>query len=151
MNDAQKMELDRIARSDGLLRPERVVEVARDPENPLHTQFEWDDSEAAQLYRVQQARGLIRVYVTHLPRVDRKVRAYVSTPSDRATTGGYRPVQEVMDSPAWTAEMFNEVEAKIRGLRRSYAYLAFLSPLFDRLEAAVSQFRVEMDERRAAG
>ncbi len=151
MNAAQRMELDRIARAEGLIRPERVVEVAQDENNPLHDHFTWDDTEAAELYRIQQARGLIRVYVVHEPRVSRQVRAYVSVPSDRATTGGYRPSATVAESPQWSGEMFDEIEAKVRGLRRSYAYLSFLDPLFDRLEATVAQFRVELDQRRAVG
>ncbi len=151
MNAAMKMELDRIAKTEGLLHPERVLEVAKDEDNPLHAYFLWDDTEAAELYRIHQARGLIRIYVVHAPRVSRQVRAYVSVPSDRATTGGYRPSATVADSPQWSAEMFNEIEAKVRGLRRSYAYLSFLDPLFDRLELTVSQFRTELDQHRAVG
>jgi hypothetical protein len=44
----------------GLLQPFDVVEAARDPGSPLHDSFEWNDSVAAERYRLEQARRLIR-------------------------------------------------------------------------------------------
>jgi hypothetical protein len=40
--------------------PDDVVADAQAKSSPLHNFFEWDDSEAAQRYRVQQARYLLR-------------------------------------------------------------------------------------------
>ncbi len=37
-----------------------VVDMAADPASPLHAHFEWDDAEAAQRHRQDQARALIR-------------------------------------------------------------------------------------------
>ena len=45
---------------DGYVDPWKVVEAARDANHPLHPFFEWDDSEAAEAFRVIQATGLIR-------------------------------------------------------------------------------------------
>ena len=39
--------------------PEAVVATAKSPKSPLHKFFEWDDSLAAQKYRLHQARNLI--------------------------------------------------------------------------------------------
>jgi hypothetical protein len=36
------------------------VEEAADPTHPLHERFVWDDAEAGQRYRIEQARGLIQ-------------------------------------------------------------------------------------------
>jgi hypothetical protein len=61
-------ELETIRRNaGGVLRPEDVVSFAADPDTELHSRFEWDDTEAAQQYRLWQARQLIRVTVTVLP------------------------------------------------------------------------------------
>lgn len=59
--DAIGSELERIrlANSDEL-RPEDVVGQARKKSSPLHDQFTWDDSQAADEYRKWQARLLIR-------------------------------------------------------------------------------------------
>jgi len=44
----------------GRLTPEEVVDEARDPDSPLHRYFEWDDSAAAEAWRLNQARSMIR-------------------------------------------------------------------------------------------
>jgi hypothetical protein len=52
--------LDSIAQRDGGIKPNVIVEEARGPEALLHSCFVWDDIEAAQKYRVDQARSIIR-------------------------------------------------------------------------------------------
>ena len=44
----------------GKLTASQVLEVARSPDSPLHPCFEWDDSIAAEQWRLEQARELIR-------------------------------------------------------------------------------------------
>lgn len=54
-------ELERIRQvNDGHLKTEDVVSEAADAASPLHEAFTWDDAEAAQQHRMQQARYLIR-------------------------------------------------------------------------------------------
>lgn len=53
--------LEDIASSNGgVLTPELVLNMARDKNHPLHASFEWDDSEAAHKWRLEQAARLIR-------------------------------------------------------------------------------------------
>lgn len=61
-------EIERLAGLyDGKLTPETVVEAAKDVKNPLHDEFEWDDTVAGHLFRVEHARKLMRsvTYVRH--------------------------------------------------------------------------------------
>ena len=52
-------ELKKIASAnDGKLYPRAVVDAARPAGSPLHGSFEWDDSVAAESYRIEQARKL---------------------------------------------------------------------------------------------
>lgn len=44
------------------LTPARVVEAARNPKSAMHSHFDWDDASAAQKYREDQARTLIRSF-----------------------------------------------------------------------------------------
>ena len=61
--------LKEIAKRDGgLLRPAAVVDAARDEKSPLHGAFEWDDTEAAQKYRLLQAQSLIRSFKVEIER-----------------------------------------------------------------------------------
>lgn len=49
--------------SEGGLTTEAVVAEAEPPESPLHPAFEWNDAQAGHLYRLDQARHLIRALV----------------------------------------------------------------------------------------
>lgn len=51
-------EILEVERMKGLT-PENLVEQAKDEDNPLHDFFEWEDSIAADKYRLQQARMII--------------------------------------------------------------------------------------------
>lgn len=48
---------------EGSYTPEEVVELARPKNSPIHKYFEWDDTRAAYLYRLQQARKMINCVV----------------------------------------------------------------------------------------
>ena len=48
------------AANGGLLHPAQLAEASRDPQALLHEAFTWDDTKAAQLRRIDEARGLIR-------------------------------------------------------------------------------------------
>lgn len=110
--DEVKSILETLARNNGgLLLPAQVVDAAKDPTSPLHCHFEWDDSEAARGFREQQARALIRSFkVTIQASQPVEVRAYVSLPSDRVLTGGYRTISEVMGSDFLRAQLANDIE-----------------------------------------
>lgn len=153
MTEKQAKELAALAaRADGgLLTAEAVLDFASDKRTALHAEFLWDDTEAARLYRLDQARLVIRAYVTYEPRTARTVRGLVSVPSDRANTGGYRPVERVLESPLWTAELVAEVGAKVAALKAAYSYLSVLDGLWPRLEAEVRDYLAEMQAGRRAG
>lgn len=44
----------------GVIKPQVIVKEARPKKAPLHPVFEWDDSVAAEEYRLVQARNLVR-------------------------------------------------------------------------------------------
>ena len=53
-------ELQRILQRDGRLYPDTVVREAESMDSPLHLLLEWDETEAAHQYRLNQARRMIR-------------------------------------------------------------------------------------------
>lgn len=70
----------------GELTPKDVVDDARHDNSPLHTFFEWNDGEAAEQYRLQQARGLIKAVVAvytsgDRPAVRAKMFVHINEPS----------------------------------------------------------------------
>jgi len=92
-------------RFKGELTPEDVLEDAKHDNSPLHSFFEWSDTEAARQYRLQQARGLIRAVVAVYVREDQpavRQKAYVHIPEPSAPH--YREASHAM-SQAKTREM----------------------------------------------
>ena len=61
--------------------PQQVVDLARNEGTALHSCFEWDDTVAAERFRLTQAQTLIRMIVIHDEKKDEKtdIRLYVST------------------------------------------------------------------------
>jgi hypothetical protein len=107
--------LTKMARQNGgVLKVEDVLNEARDEGSILHKHFEWDDSEAAQKYRLQQARALIqRCKITLIDSAPVEIRAFVSLPVDREAGGGYRLTSEVMSDARMKEEMLRDIQLTI--------------------------------------
>lgn len=105
---------------NGLLRPDVVVEAARDEDSPLHNSFTWDDTEAAHAHRLWQARQLISAQVTVIPKTNKRIDAFVSLGSDRRGGGGYRLVAEVMGDDQRRAELLKQAAREARSWARRY-------------------------------
>ena len=80
--------------ADGTLLPEVVVEAARNPNSLLHGYFTWDDGEAAEQFRLQEARALIRRVKVQVIRSDNAV-VYVPSFTRPVTGAGYQSTQSV--------------------------------------------------------
>lgn len=129
--DLVAQELRRLAdKAGGLLLPEKVVEAARPTNSPLHSRFEWDDSEAAQAYRIWQARQLIRVCIEILPNMNAPTEVFVSLSSDRREKGGYRLVQKVCSHKEMREQMLVDAIAELQLFQAKYALLNELVEVF---------------------
>lgn len=130
MNQKQLDELLRIQRLHrGLLMPKEVVSEAREENNPLHGYFDWDDSVAAEKWRIEQARGLIQVAVEYVNDNKEPVRVFVSLQRDRMK-GGYRRLETVMSDDVLKAELLRESLVELNTLRNRYRQLVELSKVF---------------------
>ena len=137
----------------GLISPRKVVDFARDPGSALHKRFEWDDSKAAEDYRLWQARKVIRLELvvykqdasgemvfTSISQEDvidgEKVRAYVSLSNDRAgdDSGGYRSLVDVLSDDEYRAQMLESAKTDMIIFKRKYQVLSQLSKVFAEMD-----------------
>jgi hypothetical protein len=121
----------------GVLRPEDVVEFARDERTALHGDFQWDDTEAAQQFRLWQARQVIRLVITIVdsPAGKQLIPMYVSLVSDRQQPGGgYRPLVDVMNAEDLRDELLRQALAELKTVRKKYQQLQELRPIFRAIE-----------------
>lgn len=134
-------------RHGGALRPDDVVDDARDPKSPLHDQFEWDDSVAAHKYRISQARTLIKTVTIEVKVEHREVVVprYVRDPSV-GERQGYADVFEIKNEQELARDALRAEVKRVRSLlerTRSIAAvlgleseLGDLMGLLDRFEQA---------------
>jgi len=130
-------ELQTIMR-DGLLRPRDVLDRARDESSALHPFFTWDNSEAAELRRLDEARRVIvsvRVHVQTRPDTPPvQVRAFVSLARDRVAGRGYRETEVALADYDQRAELLRTALQELGALQRKYAVLSELAQVFAAVE-----------------
>ena len=130
---------------------EDILNAAANPSNPLHEEFEWDDSIAAREHRLGQARYLIRsievTYEITPPGKAKEVRivttsAY-SNPRKRGPSGGedYLLTVDVVDDKDRREELLEEALRDIERFKQKYNILTELSELMDNINAALKALR----------
>lgn len=129
----QKRELGELKSKSGNLKAEEVVEFAKDPKTALHKRFTWDDTKAAAKWRLEQARGIIRVYVIVHAETQKKCKAFISLSPDRGKAG-YTDMETIMCSPRKREQMLQDALAELRILKTKYAHLTELSHLFAEID-----------------
>jgi len=131
--------LEKIAvQSGGRLTPKGVVSAAKDPKHVLHRHFEWNDAKAAEAYRIDQARELIRVVRVEDSEGEPK-RAYLNI-GDRGHA--YRSLADVMGSADLQAAVLRQADLDLAAWQRRYAELTEAC-------ADVMSAREKIAERRA--
>jgi len=129
-------ELNRIAAAHGgILHAEHVVETARNPKSVLHSRFQWDDTVAAEQWRLHQARQLIQVVVTVLPGTKVETNAFISLSPDRSVGGGYRLAVDVMAQAQWRNQMLADALSELNRIQKKYAELRQLSEVFEAIRS----------------
>jgi hypothetical protein len=119
--DAIREALEKIAaKNGGLLTPQNVITHARSKASPLHGCFTWDDSAAADMQRLHEAREVIRsvrITVVVNDTIHRTI-AYVRDPAQKSDSAGYRATSELRTDADVSREVmlaeFGRAEAAMR-------------------------------------
>ena len=74
--------LSTIEQEEGALTPKSIVERSREKSAALHNCFEWNNKKAAEGFRVQQARELIRHLIVVTEQEERETRAFINYQGD---------------------------------------------------------------------
>lgn len=139
---------DGIVEREGRLSPDAVLRESEPLSAPLHDYFEWNNADAADKYRRDQARHLIRSFVVVHQQTEEKpehaTRAFVSmsrlnTP-DTDTANAYVPVQMVMRDDDMRRSYLASIVREIESFQRRYESveeLAEFMPMFGRAAESV--------------
>jgi hypothetical protein len=114
----------------GKLTAEIVVEAAKDESSVLHAAFTWDDAEAAQQHRLNEARRLITcIQVVNSP-VGLPIQAF---PEVGRT---YAPAAEVLSNDQLAQRVLLQVKEFIESLERKYSAFHEVKNALDALKRA---------------
>jgi hypothetical protein len=125
----------------GELTPQDILDDARHDNSPLHSFFEWDDSAAAEHYRIQQARGLIRAVVAVYAREDKpavRTRAYVHVPEPSAPH--YREASHAMSQTKTRKMVLDRAMNELKAWRTRYRDLEEFAGLVDIIDKIDDDF-----------
>ena len=124
MSAALREHLQAIRNEHGGLTPALVVEVARDPEHVLHSRFEWDDSIAAEKWRLEQAGALLRVTFRPDPEKPMDLRAFAAIKGEDSATSDYVPTEEVASNPFAAELLLRQMKRDWQTFKRRYDHMA---------------------------
>lgn len=123
--------LEQIRVTHGALTPPLVLDEARPEAAPLHGYFEWDNSIAAERFRVSQAGELIRaVYVAVTPAEAQEpviTRAFVSI--EDGEDSRYEPLATVLSDAALYAQVCRRACAELEAFQDRYAQFQSLKSI----------------------
>lgn len=139
-------ELELIAKKNGgILRPQDVIDYARDEGTALHNHFDWNDTSAAEKWRMEQARQIIRISVTMIDNGNEKaeIRAFVSLKPDRynGEGGGYRPMVTVLSREDMREQMLADALEELESFREKYDMLTELSSVMGAINSTLKDTR----------
>ena len=133
-------ELLRIKREREVVKASIVVDTARPQDALLHSFFTWDDGKAAELYREDEARHLIRsVLIIKVGQEEiEPVRAFVSV---RAVRGekrfegqGYITTLQAVSEPKYRDQVLEEARKELVGWRKRYVALKEFAAVFSAID-----------------
>lgn len=134
-------ELERIRKCNGdTLRAADVVDESRPAVAPLHPVFTWDDEQAAELWRQDEARRLIRnvcVVIQGEGETQKARPVYIhTTPEAGRDTAGYRTISAVMADDNSRRAAILDALAQLRGWQKRYGWLKELASVSAAIDAA---------------
>ena len=148
-------------KNSGTLTPELVLDAAKSKRSPLHSFFCWDNTEAANQYRLIQAAQLIRrIRVTYHPTEDRsvKVRAFVNVvepddhpePSDieghgvnARPRGIYVGFEQAISVESYREQLLRQCKRDAETFRSKYSAVSEAAKIIEAMDKFTSQLTIE--------
>lgn len=130
-------EIERIRTlNNGRIESAMLVDAARNERSPLHPAFEWDDIIAADAFRVEQARYLIRsIEVVISNEAEAKpIRAFVSVVRDDDRS--FTSISHAMADPELRRQVLVNALKELEAWRIRYAELVELAQVFAAIDEA---------------
>ena len=119
--------LNELSQKQGEITPPIVLADARSPKSPLHNYFEWNNTKAAEKWRLEQAGDLIRSITVEVIKDNgdkEDVRYFFSVSSENSTTSEpnaiYVSLNTIMTDADKRAEVITYAKRELQGWANRY-------------------------------
>lgn len=106
---------------------EKVLQIAENENTELHKCFEWDDSKAAHLYRLEQARHVIANLV-FVPKKEDETPVRVFHISTEKSV--YKPTKLILQQPDEYQALLERAKLELYAFQKKYKSLVELEDVF---------------------
>lgn len=126
-----KEQLLALKANDGMIHAAKVVAWAsKHRTSELGRQFTWANDKAAHEYRLYEARRLIMLHIV----TETKAPQLVSLRFDRARGGGYRAIDEVLESKELSSRMLDDAIADLDRVRARHETVKELTSVWQEVD-----------------
>ena len=121
---------EKLQQSKTGLTPDSLVAASRDERSPTHALFEWRDDVAAELYRKEQARQIIKNLVVTRREIlpGTKERGFVCTPGGQSV---YVTLDSALSNETWKAHLLQQAKADMEIFTAKYHRLLEIALVID--------------------
>ena len=142
--------LNAIEARDGAIKPAAVVAEARPKASPLHSLFTWDNSKAAELYRLDEARNIIRsvrIIRMDIPAAEQhciraKVHVQAHDKEDEFEGPGYIGFARAIDDQRYLDQILTAARTEMNSWARKYADIVESAGIQEDVEAITTKLAV---------
>ena len=129
--DAQKV-ADEILSIGASATTVQILDMARDEQTELHKCFDWNDAEAAEKWRLQQARNIVcnLVYKETNNEPSPLIRLFFKTDSE----SGYKSTSLILQNKDEYQKLLSRALAELNSFKAKYKTLSELDGVFDAID-----------------
>ena len=108
--------------------PESLLEKAKDPTSELHKCFEWDDTKAAEKYRLVQARQMIQfIIIKDTKTKENQVRYFQISKEPQV----YKPVTFFLENEDEYTTLLDRAKRELKAISERYSKLTELEEVLE--------------------
>lgn len=122
---------------------ENLVNASRPEDAPLHNEFEWDDSIAAEKYRNVQAGKMINLLAVRIEEQnDEPVRAFYTLNAKIGSGGNYDNIRKIMVDSEKKERLLDIALRELKQFKEKYKMLNELAVVFEAIEEVANEQRL---------
>jgi hypothetical protein len=142
--DVVGAEMEKIEKRDGFVTNKSLLEAGRPDDSVLHGLFEWNDSKAAELYRLRQANDVItHIHIIVEEHPKQPYRGFVDIQESNGQTepGRYINIKSAMANEETRKVLLSAALAEMKRFAEKYSQYKELSEVFEAINRVAERLQ----------